>query len=156
MTMEDANRLLGIAKANYSYAFKEMGRQEKIDLVQSWAFALQDIPADIVLLVFMQLVTTHKWLPTIAEIREQVQRLHYEALYEVDYECEMNPDMGKRQAAANARQYILECTSHLRTDSEPGLKLGSILRGGNTGFIGGGEMQLQGNMQIEGARGNGK
>ena len=67
MTADDANKLLALAKANYSYAFKTMTKQEKIMLVQSWAFALQDIPADIVMLAFMQLLTTSKWLPTVAE-----------------------------------------------------------------------------------------
>lgn len=79
MTADDANKLLALAKANYSYAFKTMTKQEKIMLVQSWAFALQDIPADIVMLAFMQLLSTSKWLPTVAEIREQAGHLHREA-----------------------------------------------------------------------------
>lgn len=79
MTTEDANKLLALAKANYSYAFKTMTNQEKIMLVQSWAFALQDIPTDIVMLAFMQLLSTSKWLPTVAEIREQAGNLHHEA-----------------------------------------------------------------------------
>ena len=79
MTTEDANKLLALAKANYSYAFKTMTNQEKLMLVQSWAFALQDIPTDIVMLAFMQLLSTSKWLPTVAEIREQAGNLHHEA-----------------------------------------------------------------------------
>ena len=81
MTIQDANKLLALAKANYSYAFKTMSKQEKLMLVQSWAFALQDIPADIVMLAFMKLLSVSKWLPTVAEIREQVQRIYYEAAY---------------------------------------------------------------------------
>ena len=75
MTPDDANKLLALAKANYSYAFKTMTKQEKIMLVQSWAFALQDIPADIVMLAFMQLLSTSKWLPTAEAAQSGIDNL---------------------------------------------------------------------------------
>lgn len=93
MTTEDANKLLALAKANYSYAFKTMTNQEKVMLVQSWAFSLQDIPTEIVMLAFMQLLSTSKWLPTVAEIREQAGRLNHEAssiLWKIRSEAEMD------------------------------------------------------------------
>lgn len=93
MTTEDANKLLALAKANYSYAFKTMTNQEKVMLVQSWAFSLQDIPTEIVMLAFMQLLSTSKWLPTVAEIREQAGRLNHEAssiLWKISSEAEMD------------------------------------------------------------------
>jgi hypothetical protein len=79
MTAEEVNSLLALAKANYGYAFKGMTRYERTLLVQSWTFALQDVPADVGMLAFMQLLSVSKWLPTIAEIRDQAGKLRREA-----------------------------------------------------------------------------
>lgn len=134
MTPDDANKLLALAKANYSYAFKSMTKQEKIMLVQSWAFALQDIPADIVMLAFMQLLTTSKWLPTVAEIREKVKALYYEASYRDD----LFPDTPE---VRRAKEYIATHTSSLRGDGNSHkLSLDRILQGPYMARLGSGEM----------------
>lgn len=140
MTIDDANKLLALAKANYSYAFKTMTKQEKVMLVQSWAFALQDIPADIVMLAFMQLLTTSKWLPTVAEIRDRVQGMHYEAEYSV--RAEENDILSRIYSpeektaeeieARRVKQYIADQTNHLRGDGAPMLGLNRII---NSGYL---------------------
>ena len=135
MTIQDANKLLALAKANYSSAFKTMSKQEKLMLVQSWAFALQDIPADIVMLAFMQLLSTSKWLPTVAEIREKVQSMYYSAAYRSDLLAEREPEQ-----AARARQYIMNHTAKLRGDSAPELSLDTILQGAYGMALGSGQM----------------
>lgn len=134
MTPDDANKLLALAKANYSYAFKNMTKQEKVMLVQSWAFALQDIPADIVMLAFMQLLTTSKWLPTVAEIREKVKELHYESTYSTS----LFPDQPEVQ---KAKEYIAAHTYRLRgDDNSHELSLDQILQGPYTASLGSGKM----------------
>ena len=139
MTIQDANKLLAVAKANYSYAFKTMTKQEKIMLVHSWAFALQDIPADIVLVAFMQLLTVSKWLPTVAEIRSRVQSLYYEAAYSG---AEM---LGQKepQKIKAAREYVERTTRNLRGDNPPMLTLEAILESQYMPALGTGEMDLQ-------------
>ena len=134
MTIQDANKLLALAKANYSYAFKTMSKQEKLMLVQSWAFALQDIPADIVMLAFMKLLSVSKWLPTVAEIREQVQRIYYEAAYSRN---DLSPESEK---TARIKQYITDHTYQLRGDGPPELTLDKILNGPYHVALGGGQM----------------
>lgn len=136
MTISDANKLLALAKANYSYAFKTMSKQEKVMLVQSWAFALQDIPADIVMLAFMQLLSISKWLPTVAEIREQVQSLYYEA-NSTTYFDTMKPKNPRIEAA---REYIASKTGTIRGDSKPKLSLDAILEGSYGLALGSGQM----------------
>lgn len=141
MTIQDANKLLAIAKANYSYAFKNMTKQEKIMLVQSWAFALQDIPADIVLIAFMQLLTVSKWLPTVAEIRERVKLLNYEAIEPrmyFGYDASKEP-----QRVRAARDYIERVTGDMRGDAPPMLSLNTILDGPYMPTLGRGEMDFQ-------------
>lgn len=136
MTADDANKLLAIAKANYSYAFKSMSNQEKVILVKSWAFALQDIPADIVMLAFMQLLSTSKWLPTVAEIREKVKSLYYQTAYTSDF-------MPEAPEIKHVKEYISSHTNHLRGDGDSyELTLDSILGGSFTVALGSGKMQF--------------
>lgn len=135
MTADDANKLLALAKANYSYAFKTMTKQEKIMLVQSWAFALQDIPADIVMLAFMQLLTTSKWLPTVAEIREKVKDMYYQSAFS---STSLFPDPPEVQ---KAKEYIAANAYRLRGDGDSHeLSLDTILQGPYMANLGSGKM----------------
>ena len=140
MTADDANKLLALAKANYSYAFKTMSKQEKVLLVQSWAFALQDIPADIVMLAFMQLLTTSKWLPTVAEIREKIKDMYYQSAYQND----LFPDP---ESVRRAKKYIADHTHNMRGDGDAGISLDAILKGPYMTALGSGEMRLFGGGQ---------
>ena len=63
MTTEDANQLLAIMKANYSYAFKAMSQEEKYMLLCTWTVTLQDLPTDIVMMAVIQLVSKSKGCP---------------------------------------------------------------------------------------------
>ena len=151
MTIEDANYLLGIAEANFSYAFKNMDHDQKVTLVKTWAFGLQDIPADIVMLAFMQLTTTSKWLPTVAEIREQIRDLYCKArekLDDVEDARRLYRMVGGEQPkeenpkSIDLCRYIVSNTEHLSTKAGPGLKLNKILNmtGGYLTAIGSGQM----------------
>lgn len=140
MTADDANKLLALAKANYSYAFKTMSKQEKVLLVQSWAFALQDIPADIVMLAFMQLLTTSKWLPTVAEIREKVKGMYYQTAYQNDL-------LPEAEGVRRAKKYIADHTCNMRGDGDAGISLDAILKGPYMTALGSGEMRLFGGQE---------
>ncbi len=147
MTIEDANYLLGVAEANFGYAFRSMTNDRKVMLVHSWAFGLQDIPADIVMMAFMQLTTSCDWLPRVKEIREQVRKLRIEAKEYFDVQesekrmCEMigrewEPPQDGRTAAI--KKYIVENTETL--DKGTGLSLNTALRGSYCTPIGSGQM----------------
>lgn len=137
MTAAEVNKLLALAKANYSYAFKTMSNQEKVLLVQSWTFALQDIPTDVVMMAFMQLLSRCKWLPTVAEIRQQAAKMHREAeriLYDIRNAEEVDklmgggkstaPELAAKRAAAKS---ILSKTWNLADDEDSGLTLQNVL-----------------------------
>ena len=149
MTKDDANYLLGLAQANFGYAFKDMTKSQKVLMVNSWAFGLQDIPADIVMLAFMQLVTTSKWVPTVAEIREQVRHIGYQAreglYYGKGIEYLARVQLGQEVHIHNAdgddiRRYIVEQTKHLMDQQDSGLQLDTIIRGRNMTALGSGQM----------------
>lgn len=136
MTIDDANDLLGTAAGAYSYAFRGMSTEQKVQMVQSWAFGLQDIPADIVMLAFMQLTTTSKWIPTVAEIRERVLALRAEAADQLDAEesarrvaimLGKEPPRPEDPTGDAVRRYIVENTKHLSAKTGQGLGLDKIL-----------------------------
>lgn len=147
MTLEDANDLLGLAQANFSYAFRTMTLKQKVMLVHSWAFGLQDIPADIVMMAFMQLTTTCEWFPKVKEIRDQVRKLRSEA---ADYfrlrqsQREIHEMLGEtyKEPALDqygmAMKYIIENTKTLEKGTELGIS--SALRGSYALPIGGGKI----------------
>lgn len=124
MTKTEANKLLALMQANYSYAFKHMSQTEKYMLLNSWAFALQDIDANIVMMAAMKLLTVSKWLPTVAEIREKCREMHYEASYaEIDGSFER---LSEQERAAY--RYIAEHTAHLRGDQKPEISIRAIMK----------------------------
>ena len=135
MTIQDVNQLLAIMKANYSYAFKAMSPDERYMLLGTWAVTLQDLPADVVMLAVMQLVSQSKWLPTVAEIREKCREIHYSAATPdttfdlmlangMQFTPEQQREHDRREAK---RKYIAEATKHLRNEDNGALTLDSLL-----------------------------
>ncbi len=135
MTTQDVNQILAIMKANYNYAFKNMSQEEKYMLLCTWAVTLQDLPADIVMLAVMQLVSQSKWLPTVAEIREKCREIHYAAAMPdtafdmmvangVQFTPEQQREHERREAK---RKYIADATKHLCNEDNGALTLDSLL-----------------------------
>jgi len=123
MTKSEINKLLAMMKVNYSYAFKTMSQQEKYLLLNTWTFALQDMDAQVVMIAVMQLISTSKWLPTIAEIREACKDLYFTAAAaRADADFDVLPEAQKR-----TYQYIIDHTCHLRGDGAAGLKLEGLM-----------------------------
>lgn len=141
MTREEANTMLSVAKANYPNYYKNMTVQDKKVLTQTWAIVLHDIPADIALLAYIQLVSKSKWPPTPADIREQAVQLHNEAeelLHQAHFMDEMQsliectPSQSKLrlkeiEAISNS---VVRRTDHLSHDlhgNDNGLTLNDII-----------------------------
>lgn len=129
MTKPEMNKLLALLQVNYSYAFKNMSQNDKYLLLETWTFTLQDLDAHVVFMAVMQLISVSKWLPTVAEVREECRNLYYQAhsvranwLYD-----EMSEEKKR------VYQAIEGATHHLRGEGPPKLTLETILeRNGNT------------------------
>lgn len=148
MNTQETNKLLALMKANYSYAFKSMSQQDKYLLLNTWAFALQDLNADVVMIAAMQLISESKWIPTVAEIRKKCQSLHYSALKRDDLteimiaEGMLSPEeTDAYNRKKQAREYIANATRHLCSE-ETGLKLDAILDNQAFTGIGAGKSSL--------------
>lgn len=142
MNKTEVNQLLALMKANYSYAFKNMSQQDKYLLVNTWAFVLRDIPADIAMLAAMQLISKSKWLPTAAEIREGCRKLHHAAVYDqitvAQWQCaEWTPpgEMAEQERQRKMRAYIARSTAHLGESADGELTLSAMLEGTGLGEL---------------------
>ena len=104
-------------------------------LLGTWAVTLQDLPADVVMLAVMQLVSQSKWMPTVAEIREQCLEIHYAATTPdttfdmmlangMQFTPEQQREHDRREAK---RKYIADATRHLRNEDNGALTLDSLL-----------------------------
>lgn len=135
MTTQDVNQVLAIMKDNYNYAFKNMSQEEKYMLLCTWTVTLQDLPADIVMLAVMQLVSQSKWLPTVAEIREKCREIHYAAAMPdtafdmmVANGMHVTPEQQREHDRREAkRKYIAEATKHLCNEDNGALTLERLL-----------------------------
>ncbi len=131
--------MLAIMKANYSYAFKSMSQQDKILLLNTWTFTLQDLDASVVMIAVMQLISTNKWLPTVAEIREKCKGLYYDAMsMKSAVFFDLLPEGQK--AAIKA---IADKTCHIRGDDPAELSLGAMLNNPSIAAIATGRRQLE-------------
>ena len=136
MNKQEVNNLLALLKVNYSYAFKAMSRDEKVLMLNSWTFALQDLDADIVTLAVMKLLTVSKWVPTVAEIRKKVQAMYFEAMNDLQVEP-WEECLYSREQIASIRAMqdnIIRQCGPLRGDREPELSLRDIA--GNPQYAG--------------------
>ena len=123
MTKQEVNKLLALMRANYGSAFKGMSQPDKYLLLNTWTFTLQDLDANIVMIAAMELISTSKWLPTVAEIREQCKKLHYEAVGAMcDYHYDALPEWKKKAYCS-----IAEKTNRLRGDGTAEMTLDVML-----------------------------
>jgi len=79
MTEQEALAILSVLKAAYPGSYKEVGKQEAYGVVRLWAAQLSDAPAELVSLAVRRLISVKKFLPTIAEVREQIAGIRAEA-----------------------------------------------------------------------------
>lgn len=139
MTKAEVNKLLALMKANYSYAFKSMSRQDKILLLNTWTFTLQDLDASMVMIAVMQLISTNKWLPTVAEIREKCKELYYDAAsMKSNAFFDVLPE--EQKAAIKA---IADKTCHIRGDGPAELSLGAMLNNPSIAAIATGRQRIE-------------
>ena len=79
MTKKEAVQILAILKAAYPNSYRGMSKEEATGTVNIWLMQFADMPADIVLMALNKLVASSKFPPTIAEVKDKLSNLHWEA-----------------------------------------------------------------------------
>lgn len=78
MTKEDVAKMLAVLKAAYPNSFK-MGSDDAMITINVWHQQFSDVPAFLVSMAIRKLIPTHTFPPSICEIKETIERMHYEA-----------------------------------------------------------------------------
>lgn len=79
MTKKEAVQLLAILKAAYPNFYKDMSAEEAQGTVSVWSMQFEELPAEIVLIALNKHIATNKFPPSIAEIKEKLTAIHWEA-----------------------------------------------------------------------------
>lgn len=78
MTKQDAAQVLAILKAAYPASYQGMTTQEATGTITVWQMQFADMPVDIVLLAVHKLISSNKFPPTVAEVKQKLQSIHWE------------------------------------------------------------------------------
>lgn len=79
MNRKETTQILAILKAAYPSSYKGMTKEEANGTITVWSMQFAEVPADIVLLAIHKLIAVSKFPPTIAEVRDKLQSIHWEA-----------------------------------------------------------------------------
>ena len=152
MTRKELNQIMALVKVNWPSAFKGASDGEKKLLFSSWYITLRDLSASTVTLAILQLVSSSKWPPTVAEIREKVKSLYYQAEGIIMFDRswrDMFPNETSNDAKLLAARQITADTSHLRGDRPPEMTLDQFLSSPEFLNITSGEVEKYDRLLIE-------
>lgn len=73
MTRNDTIQMLTIIKSCYPYFYKDLSVKEANDMIDAWSTMFSDDNTQIVIEAVKALITTLKYPPTIADIKEKIR-----------------------------------------------------------------------------------
>lgn len=79
MTKKEALQILAILKAAYPASYNGMTKEEATGTVAVWCMQFSDMPAEIVMMAVHKLISTNKFPPSISEVKNKIEKIHWEA-----------------------------------------------------------------------------
>ena len=79
MTKKEALQILAILKAAYPSSYNGMTKEEATGTVSVWCMQFADMPVDIVLMAIHKLISTNKFPPSVADVKNKIRSIHWEA-----------------------------------------------------------------------------
>ena len=79
MNRKEAAQILAILKAAYPGSYHGMTQKDAAGTVSVWAMQFAEVPANIVVLALQKCISVSKFPPTISEVKDKIQSLHWEA-----------------------------------------------------------------------------
>ncbi len=79
MTKKEALQILAILKAAYPSSYNNMTKEEASGTVAIWAMQFAEMPVDIVMMAIHKLISTSKFPPSVAEVKDKIKAIHWEA-----------------------------------------------------------------------------
>ena len=114
--------LLELIKLSYPHAYRDMEDNWKVATINMWASSFADCPYGIIEQAFNHYRMTHKFPPTVAEMVEELQHIHYEAT-----ELAMiHKTMGEMAKVEQYRMVMAYTSRYTKTDNLGGLNIDSL------------------------------
>ena len=126
MTKKEAVQVVAILKAAYPNYYKDIGAEEAQGTISVWAMQFAELAAEIVLMALNKHISTNKFPPTIAEIKEKITAIYWEAYGKAYPLCENDyvPEEERKICEAICRQ-----TEGYKYKAEP--KVDELIGSGN-------------------------
>ena len=134
MTKKEAVQILAILKAAYPASYNGMTKEEASGTVSVWAMQFADMPVDIVMMAIHKAIATNKFPPTVAEVREKIKAVHWEAYDAITVKREFLPEETLTKC-----QQIYDTTAAYKFGIGYEPKVGTMLAGGSQRLQIGGE-----------------
>ena len=85
MTRQEAIKILSVLKAAYPNSYRGLTKEEANGTVNIWAIQFGNIPYDVVSIAVNKLISVNTFPPSIAEVKEKIRGLYWEALGALPY-----------------------------------------------------------------------
>lgn len=79
MNKKEAAQILSILKAGYPNHYKNLTQEDALGIVSMWSMQFADMSAEVVLMALNKAISVNKYPPTIAEVKEKIKSVHWEA-----------------------------------------------------------------------------
>jgi hypothetical protein len=79
MNRKEATQILAILKAGYPNSYKNITDDDALGIVNLWSMQFADMSPDIVFMALNKAISTSKYPPTVAEVKEKISSVHWEA-----------------------------------------------------------------------------
>lgn len=79
MNRKETAQVLAILKAAYPNFYKNLTPEDAQGIVGVWSMQFADMAADIVLMALNKAISTCKYPPSVAEVKEKISSIHWEA-----------------------------------------------------------------------------
>ena len=79
MNRKEAAQILAILKAGYPNSYRNITAEDAQGIVSLWSMQFAECSADIVYMALNKAISTCKYPPTIAEVKEKISSVHWEA-----------------------------------------------------------------------------
>ena len=128
MNKKETVQILAILKAAYPNFYKDMTTEEAQGTISVWALQFADMPADIVLMALNKAISTSKFPPTIAEIKEKMKSIYWEAYDKINPMFDNSP-LSEEEEKMYSR--IFKITERYKYDKGIEPPISQMLGGGN-------------------------
>lgn len=122
MTKKEALQILAILKAAYPSSYNNMTKEEASGTVAIWSMQFADMPVDIVMMAIHKLISTSKFPPSVAEVKDKIKSIHWEAYDMITVNREYLPEKNVRRF-----EWIYEATKEYKFGTMYEPKLNTML-----------------------------